>query len=402
MLTKAGLEEKLPASPEKPDTGDPEPMEFPDQGVLPEPDNWRRKLQRLLQHSDIMELKQRLDTGACAPPPRKLFTHIKKQFPPVKRPPLPAEKSSFYFNDSTRQLLASYSATSQMPGINLNPDTSSSPTPRSRKSRTGLKLKNYEVDRIASLGGEQKVTKRERWNKAGLRRDEPPQGKLAEDADAVRKKRVLIEVTRPCSILPVGGTGCPEHYGWWDRGKPPSAVRLYSGHEPEDNGNKVKRHSCRLLLDNATLMPSPKITESPHEATPQTSPPRAEELAHDYSTYVFLLQWDLFVTMRRGPTIITSGQGSQLTASHDSAKAKSLNWEQTSGVQWKSNIAASQAEASKATFWRMLFERLRGDDSILSHVEYYTALATAANVAYGQHIALRLHAGTASGAALEP
>ena len=78
MLTKAGLEEKLPANPEKPDTGDPKLGEFPDQGVLVELEGWRRKLQRLSQHNDIRELKQRLEAGACAPPPRELFPHTKK------------------------------------------------------------------------------------------------------------------------------------------------------------------------------------------------------------------------------------------------------------------------------------------------------------------------------------
>ena len=139
-----------------------------------------------------------------------------------------------------------------------------------------------------------------------------------------------------------------------------------------------------LLLDKATLMPLPMIAESPREATPQTSPPRSEELAHDYSTNVFLLQWDLFVAMRKGSTRITSNQGSQLTAYHNSVKTKSLNWVQTGGVQWRNDLAVSQAEARKAMFFRMLFEILRGDDPILSHIEYYTASATAVNVAYGR------------------
>ena len=56
MLTKAGLEEKFPTSPEKPDTGNLELREFLDRGVLVKLEGWRRKLQRLLQHNDIMEL----------------------------------------------------------------------------------------------------------------------------------------------------------------------------------------------------------------------------------------------------------------------------------------------------------------------------------------------------------
>ena len=44
MWTKGGLEEKLLASPEKPNTGDPELKEFPDKGVLVELESWRRKL----------------------------------------------------------------------------------------------------------------------------------------------------------------------------------------------------------------------------------------------------------------------------------------------------------------------------------------------------------------------
>ena len=134
-----------------------------------------------------------------------------------------------------------------MPGINSDPNTLFSPTPWSRKSRTGLELTTHEVDRIASLGGEQKATKREEWTKVGPRRDEHPQGKLTENPDTVRKKRMLIEdITHPHNMFPVEGRGRPEPYGWWDRGRSPSAVHLYSGHEPEDAGNKVKRRSCRL------------------------------------------------------------------------------------------------------------------------------------------------------------
>ena len=185
---------------EEPVTRAPEPRESPDQDVLLELEVWRRKLQRLLQRSDIMELRWRLDTGTCAPPLKELLPHIEKRSLPAEKPPLPAKKlsplfkellmpakkSSFPVNDSTQQPLASYIATSQMPGKDLNANTSSSPPPGSRKSRTGLELKTHEVDRIASLGDEQKVTKREEWTKAGLGRDEPPQGKLAEDADPVR------------------------------------------------------------------------------------------------------------------------------------------------------------------------------------------------------------------------
>ena len=106
--------------------------------------------------------------------------------------------------------------------------------------------------------------------------------------------------------------------------------------------------------------------------------------------------------MCKGPSRIKSGQGSRLIASHVSSKTKSLNWEQTGGVQRRSDLAALQAEASKATFWRTIFERLRRDYPILSHVEYCAALATGANVACGRAIAMRLRTGKASRAPLEP
>ena len=101
---------------------------------------------------------------------------------------------------------------------------------------------------------------------------------------------VIQDITRPRNTLPAGGRGCPELCGWWDRRKPPAAVRLYSGHEPEDAVNKAKGGSCWPLLDKATLTPSPKIMGNSCEATPQTPKPRAEELARDYRTDVFLLQ----------------------------------------------------------------------------------------------------------------
>ena len=78
-----------------------------------------------------------------------------------------------------------------------------------------------------------------------------------------------------------------------------------------------------------------------------------------------------------------SGQGSQLTASHNSVKTKSLNWEQIGGYQGRNNLAESRAEASKVTFWHTLFGMLRGDDPTLSHVELCAVLAAAANVASG-------------------
>ena len=90
-------------------------------------------------------------------------------------------------------------------------------------------------------------------------------------------------------------------------------------------------HSCRLLLDKARIMLLPKIEERPRQATPQTSPPRGEELTHDYSTNVFLLQWDQPVAVSDRPTRVTSDHGSQPTASHNSVKTKSLNLEQIGG-----------------------------------------------------------------------
>ena len=79
------------------------------------------------------------------------------------------------------------------------------------------------------------------------------------------------------------------------------------------------------------LTPSPKIEERPCKGTPQISPSRGKELVHDYSTSVFLLKWEQFVAMREEPIRVTSGQGSQLTASHNSVKTESLNWEQKGG-----------------------------------------------------------------------
>ena len=113
---------------------------------------------------------------------------------------------------------------------------------------------------------------------------------------------------------------------------------------------------------------------------------------------MFLLQWDLFVAMRKGPTGITSGLGSQLPVSHDSTKTKSFKLKHTGGAEWRDNLSASQAEASKATSWHMFFKSPRGYDSILSHLKYYAATATAANVVCGRPMVLMLHTDKASGA----
>ena len=81
ILTRAGLEEKMSVSPEKPDTYDPELGEFPDQCVMVGLEGWRSKPQHLLQLNDSMEPKQRLHTGACAPPPKEIVPHIKTLSP---------------------------------------------------------------------------------------------------------------------------------------------------------------------------------------------------------------------------------------------------------------------------------------------------------------------------------
>ena len=151
----------------------------------------------MLQHNDIMELKQRLDIGTCAPPPKELFTHIKKLSVP----------------------------------------------PEIRKMRTGLELKPHEVDRIASPSSKKKLTK------ADLEWDEPLQSELTKEAGAALVEMVLTEdVTYPSIREPIGGRGRPELWGWWDRGKPASAVRLYSGHKLKEAWSKGKTHSYRLLL----------------------------------------------------------------------------------------------------------------------------------------------------------
>ena len=89
--------------------------------------------------------------------------------------------------------------------------------------------------------------------------------------------------------------------------------------------------SCRLLLGRARVMPSSKIEEKPRQPTPQTSPPRGKELAHDYSTDVFQLQRDQFLVMRDKPTRVTTDQGSQLITSHNTVKIDLLDWEQIEG-----------------------------------------------------------------------
>ena len=61
LATKVGLKGHIKpdtaamTKQEEPVTGTPELRESPDQGVLLDPDNWRRTPQRLLQHNDVME-----------------------------------------------------------------------------------------------------------------------------------------------------------------------------------------------------------------------------------------------------------------------------------------------------------------------------------------------------------
>ena len=108
------------------------------------------------------------------------------------------------------------------------------------------------------------------------------------------------------------------------------------------------------------------------------------------------------MAMRERPTRIMSGQGSQLTALHNSIKTKSLNWEQIGGCQWRNDLAKSRTKANKVTIWRTLFGMLRGKDPTQSHVKLCAARVTAANVANGQPIALRSRTRRTSGAPLEP
>ena len=118
----------------------------------------------------------------------------------------------------------------------------------------------------------------------------------------------------------------------------------------------------------------PEIEERPHQATLQTSPPRGEELAHDYSTNTFLLHWDHFVAMRDRPTRVASNKGSQLTASHNTVKIVWLGWEEIesgevergaasetvpAGCQWRTDLAESQGTVSKLTLTRTLFRMLK-------------------------------------------
>ena len=173
----------------------------------------------MLQHNYTRELKQRLDTGTCTPPPKELLPHIKKPSPPSKEPLTPAQKSSFPVNNSSQQSLAPYIATPQMPVMDINSNISSTLPPKIRKMRTGLELKPHEVDRIASPANKKKLTK------ADLEWDEPLQNKITQEAGAALEEMVLMEdVTYPRSLKPAGGKGHPELCGWWDGGKPASAA----------------------------------------------------------------------------------------------------------------------------------------------------------------------------------
>ena len=55
------------------------------------------------------------------------------------------------------------------------------------------------------------------------------------------------------------------------------------------------------------------------------------QVAHDYSTSAFLLQWDHFVAIRGRPTKVVSDCGSQLTSSDNTVKADSFDWEEVKG-----------------------------------------------------------------------
>ena len=103
-----------------------------------------------------------------------------------------AEKSSFPVNNSLQQPLASYIATSQMPVMDLNSNSSSALPPKIRKIRTGLEKKPHEVDRIASPVNEKKLTKADQeW-------DEPLQRELTKEAGSMLEEMVLMEdVTYP-------------------------------------------------------------------------------------------------------------------------------------------------------------------------------------------------------------
>ena len=63
------------------------------------------------------------------------------------------------------------------------------------------------------------------------------------------------------------------------------------------------------------------------------------QVAHEYSTSVFMLRWNHFVAVHGRPTKVMSDQGSQLTSSDDTIKIDSLNWEQMEGREARRKTA---------------------------------------------------------------
>ena len=63
------------------------------------------------------------------------------------------------------------------------------------------------------------------------------------------------------------------------------------------------------------------------------------QVAHDYSTSAFLLQWDHFVAVRGRPTKVVSDRGSQLTSSNNTVKTDLINWEQVEGREARQETA---------------------------------------------------------------
>ena len=115
------------------------------------------------------------------------------------------------------------------------------------------------------------------------------------------------------------------------------------------------------------------------------------QVAHAYSTSVFMIQWNHFVKVRGRPTKVVSDQGSQLTSSDNTIKINSLNWEQVegrgtrrktdwefvpAGCQWRNRLADTRVKALKVTLKSML----SGEKRTLSYSDLCTLLAMVANM----------------------
>ena len=154
-----------------------------------------------------------LDRTAGAIPPEEPLR-------PVERPPLSV-------NDYSQRPPASYSETSQMTAMDVNPRISSAMLPKIWKIGTSLELKPHKDERMASPKIETEL------NKADPEWDEPLHGEPTKEAGSVLEEMASRkDVAYPRSTRPIGGKGDPELRGWWDRGKPASPTRLHFGHGP--------------------------------------------------------------------------------------------------------------------------------------------------------------------------